>query len=107
MKGIAEGTYNTKHAEAARLYYNTYIYTYRALSSDTLMNVVAIPIIESNTELQGARHSSMTARDVGGTTDRNSLRARQANGAAMLVEVDAAAVAVHSLIVSFFQENRV
>ena len=58
------------------------------------MNVVAIPIIESNTELQGTRHSSMTARGVGGTTDRNSLSARQANGAAMLVEVDAAALAV-------------
>ena len=34
------------------------------------MNVVAIPIVESDTELQGTRHSSMTARDVGGTTDR-------------------------------------
>ena len=68
-KGIAEGTYNTKHAEAARLYYtttftHTHIYTYRALSTDTLMNVVAIPIVESNTELQGTRHSRMTARDV-------------------------------------------
>ena len=62
------------------------------------MNVVAIPIVESNTELQGSRHSSMTAHDVGGTTDRNSLRARQANGAAMLVEVDAAAVAVLLLV---------
>ena len=31
----------------------------------------------------------MAARDAGGTTDRNSLSARQANGAAMLVEVDA------------------
>jgi len=62
------------------------------------MNVIAIPIIESNTELQGTRHSSMTARDVGGTTDRNSLSARQANGAAMLVEVDAAAVAVLLLV---------
>ena len=28
------------------------------------MNVIAIPIVESNTELQGTRHSSMTARDV-------------------------------------------
>ena len=56
------------------------------------MNVVAVPIIESNTELQGMGHSSMTALGVGGTTDRNSLRARQANGAAMLVEVDAAAL---------------
>ena len=36
----------------------------------------------------------MTARDVGGTTDRNGLSACQANGAAMLVEVDAMAVAV-------------
>ena len=36
----------------------------------------------------------MTARDVGGTTDRNSLSARQAIGASMLVEVGAAAVAV-------------
>src|SRR6056300_410292 len=62
------------------------------------MNVVAIPIIESNTELQGTRHSSMPARDVGATTDRNSLSARQANGAAMLVEVDAAAVAVLLLV---------
>ena len=37
----------------------------------------------------------MTARDMGGTTDRNSLSARHANGAAMLVEVpvDARAVA--------------
>ena len=40
----------------------------------------------------------MTARNVGGTTDRNSLSARQANGAAMLVEVDAAAVAVLLLV---------
>ena len=69
------------------------------------MNVVAIPIIESNTELQGTRHSSMPARDVGGTTDRNSLSARQANGAAMLVEVDAAAVAV-LLLVRLIAEGR-
>ena len=41
------------------------------------MNVVAIPIIESNTELQGTRHSSMTARNVGGTTDRNSIFSRE------------------------------
>ena len=62
------------------------------------MNVVAVPIIESNTELQGTRHSSMTARGVGGTTNRDSLSARQTNGAAMLVEVDAAAVAVLLLV---------
>ena len=47
----------------------------------------------------------MTARDVGGTTDRNSLSARQANGAAMLVEVDAAAVAV-LLLVRLIAEGR-
>ena len=69
------------------------------------MNVVASPIIESNTELQGTRHSSMTARNVGGTTDRNSLSTRQANGAAMLVEVDAAAVAV-LLLVRLIAEGR-
>ena len=69
------------------------------------MNVVAVPIIESNTELQGTRHSSMTARGVGGTTNRNSLSARQANGAAMLVEVDAAAVAV-LLLVRLIAEGR-
>ena len=68
------------------------------------MNVVTIPSIESNTEWQGTRHSSMTARDVGGT-DRNSLSARQANGAAMLVEVDAAAVAV-LLLVRLIAEGR-
>ena len=28
MKGIAEGTYNTKHAEAARLYYTTILLCY-------------------------------------------------------------------------------
>ena len=47
----------------------------------------------------------MTARDVGGTTDRNSLSARQADGAAMLVEVDAAAVA-KLLLVRFIAEGR-
>ena len=47
----------------------------------------------------------MTARDVEGTTDRNSLSARQANGAAMLVEVDAAAVAV-LLLVRLIAEGR-
>ena len=54
MKGIAEGTYNkgtynTKHAEAARLYYTTtYTHTHTPTeleSSDTFMNVVAIPIV--------------------------------------------------------------
>ena len=47
----------------------------------------------------------MTARDVGGTTDRNSLSARQADGAAMLMEVDAAAVA-KLLLVMFIAEGR-
>jgi hypothetical protein len=47
----------------------------------------------------------MTARDVGGNTDRNSLSARQADGAAMLVEVDAAAVA-KLLLVRFIAEGR-
>ena len=47
----------------------------------------------------------MTARDVRGTTDRNSLSARQANGASMLVEVDAAAVAV-LLLVRLIAEGR-
>ena len=28
LKGIAEGTYNTKHAEAARLYYTTILLYY-------------------------------------------------------------------------------
>ena len=69
------------------------------------MNVVAIPIVESKTELQGTRHSSMTARGVGGTTNRDSLSARQTNGAAMLVEVDAAAVAV-LLLVRLIAEGR-
>ena len=54
MKGIAEGTYNTKHAEAARLYYTTsHIHTHihlQSLSSDTLMNVVAIPISKKMTQ---------------------------------------------------------
>ena len=55
--------------------------------------------------MQGTMHSSMTARVVGGTMDRNSLSARQANGASMLVEVDAAAVAV-LLLVRLIAEGR-
>ena len=47
----------------------------------------------------------MTARDVGGTTDRNSLSARQANCAAMLVELDAATVTV-LLLVRLIAEGR-
>ena len=69
------------------------------------MNVVAFPIFESNTELQGTRHSGMTARNVGGATNRNSLSTRHANGAAMLVEVDAAALAV-LLLVRLIAEGR-
>ena len=46
-----------------------------------------------------------SAHDVGGTSDRNSLSARQANGAAMLGEVDAAAVA-KLLLVWFIAEFR-
>ena len=38
LKGIAEGTYNTKHAEAARLYYTTILLCY---STTTLPQVVA------------------------------------------------------------------
>ena len=49
MKGIAEGTYNTKHAEAARLFYttiDTHIHIHiHSLSSDTLGNVIALPIV--------------------------------------------------------------
>jgi len=48
----------------------------------------------------------MTARVVvGGTTDRNSLSTRGANGASMLVEVGAAAVAV-LLLVRLIAEGR-
>ena len=46
----------------------------------------------------GARHSSMSARGVGGATDRNGLSTRKANGAAMLGEVDTTAVAVLLLV---------
>ena len=42
---------------------------------------------------------------MGGTTDRNSLSARQANGAAMLEEVDVATVA-KLLLVWFIAEVR-
>ena len=46
----------------------------------------------------------MTARGVGGTTNRNSLSARHADGAAMLVETDAAAVA-KLLLVRFIADD--
>ena len=42
---------------------------------------------------------------MGGTTDRNSLSARQANGAAMLVDVDTATVSV-LLLVRLIAEGR-
>jgi len=51
LKGIAEGTYNTKHAEAARLTILLYTYTHmhiHGLSSDTLMNVISLPIVWGN-----------------------------------------------------------
>ena len=103
MKENAEGTYKTKHAEAARLNYTT---THRhrdtntktktepheSLSTGTLVKVIEVPIVVSNTEGQGTRHSSVAARGVGGATDRDSLSTREANGATMLMEEDTAAV---------------
>ena len=35
LKERAEGTYKTKHAEAARLYYTTTLYTYTNIPIDT------------------------------------------------------------------------
>jgi len=57
LKGIAEGTYKTKHAEAARLCYTTThrntqntgtTDTRQSLSADTLMHVIALPVVKSN-----------------------------------------------------------
>jgi hypothetical protein len=112
LKENAEGTYKTKHAEAARLDYTTthrHIDTktepHQSLSSDTLVKVIALPVILGNTELQVTRHNSMAAREVGGATDRNSLSTREPNGATMLVEVDTAAV-TKLLLVWFIAEVR-
>ena len=62
------------------------------------MKVIALPIILSYAEWNGTRHSSMSARGVGGAADRNGLSTRNANGAVMLSEVDTAAVAVLLLV---------
>jgi hypothetical protein len=56
------------------------------------VKVIEVPIVVSNTELQGTRHSSVAARGVGGAPDRDSLSTREANGATVLMEEDTAAV---------------
>ena len=57
MKGIAEGTYNSKHAEAARLNYTTTTHRHidtdtktktephESLSTGTFVRVVEVPIV--------------------------------------------------------------
>ena len=62
------------------------------------MKVIALPIILSDAEWNGTRHSSMSARGVGGAADRNGLSTCNANGAAMLSELDTAAMAVLLLV---------
>ena len=104
LKGIAEGTYNTKHAEAARLYYTTTLlyydtttYTHIHLQSFKLGHAHERRCDPNHREQHGvARHEAQQHDGArrGGHQGSNSLSARQANGAAMLVEVDAAAVAV-------------
>ena len=56
------------------------------------MKGIEVPIVGSNTEWQGTRHSSVAARGVGGAPDRDSLSTREANGATVLMEEDTAAV---------------
>ena len=102
MKENAEGTYKTKHAEAARLTYTTTTHRHidtktktepqESSSTGTFVKVIEVPIVVSNTEGQGTRHSSVAARGVGGATDRDSLSTREANGATVLMEEDTAAV---------------
>ena len=107
MKGIAEGTYNTKHAEAARLYYTT-IYIHTHTPTELKLGHAHERRCDPNRLEQHvvARHESQQHDGVvGGTTDRNSLSARQANGAAMLVEVDTATVSV-ILLVRLIAEGR-
>ena len=106
LKGIAEGTYNTRHAEAARLYYTTtYIHTHT--HTELKLGYARERLFAPNHLGQHvvARHEAQQHDGVGGTTDRNSLSARQADGAAMLVEVDAAAVAI-LLLVRLIAEGR-
>jgi hypothetical protein len=67
------------------------------------VKVIALPVILVNTELQGTRHNSMSARSVRGDTDRNSLSTHGPNGATMLVEIDTAAV-TKLLLVWFIAE---
>ena len=118
----AEGNYKTKHAETARFYYTTihihihlHTHTHRVieklsrkphntrdteirnegkegrLSADTLTSFVSVPLV-GHAKWQVAGHIGMSARNVGGATNRDSLSTCHPDGAAMLVEVDATAV---------------
>ena len=62
------------------------------------MKVITLPIILSYAEWNSTRHSSMSARGVGGAADRYGLSTCNANGAAMLSEIDTAAMAVLLLV---------
>ena len=61
------------------------------LSADTLTSFVSVPLV-GHAKWQVAGHIGMSARNVGGATNRDSLSTCHPDGAAMLVEVDATAV---------------
>ena len=106
----AEGNYKTKHAKTARFYYTTihiHVHTYTnahadteilnegkegRLSADTLASFIAVPLVHGHAKWQVAGHIGMSARYVGGTTNRDSLSACHPDGATMLVEVNATAM---------------
>ena len=109
----AEGNYRTKHAETrlgstilpyTYTYTRTQIHEYThadteihnegkegRLSADTLASFVSVPLV-GHAKWQVAGHIGMSARNVGGATNRDSLSTCHPDGAAMLVEVDATAV---------------
>ena len=49
------------------------------------MKVIEVPIVVSNTELQGTRHSGVAACYVEAAPDSDSLSTRKANGATVLL----------------------
>jgi len=84
LKGIAEGTYNTKHAEAARLYYTTILLCYY---TTLLLLLAGRRELEAIQALRRATRAGVTRGELGGEpqSSSSSLEATS-DGAAELSE---------------------
>jgi len=80
LKGIAEGTYNSKHAEAARLYYTTtttttttHIHTHTHLQSFKLGHAHERRCEPNHREQQGTRHIHLWNSGANRLTERRGF----------------------------------